>query len=297
MSWLESPLPQLARRVVCGGLLLLASWPSCSANRRIDISMSPVVWLGVEQAHWPSDSRSVAVQFNSQQDDLICGRPLIHSVQLAVARREIVFGVSCGQLWVLMPPLNDQLKEASAQRIAAHEAFHAMMLATARRVRLDVGVSDIEPDALIGARDSSTFFITVIRALDQAAAEPKLGSTQCINIASKYSGLDQRSRALVNHLMQTEWPAEFYMRQTDPNDSPHHYAAFRNKATDLPYRAGGAAMNYIDRVVGRTGWQERFSAGDSILDLLLDSLGCPSLHPGGAVMVTVEGQLTELVDQ
>lgn len=267
------------------------------ADEPIRVYIDGQVWPEVALIDWPGQARTIGVLFNASATSQICGKPLSAVAREKLAISDIVFGVACGELFVLMKKIPIGLSGSELELIAAHEAIHSVALATTRRTRLDIAGAGREA---IGAKreESNAFFVELIRAFsrDDPQAEPP-----CSGLHERFDNLRGPELAFVNDQINVEWPAEFFMRLYGSIEDDDEYAAFRRKISrgnvlEVSYLAGGLAMVRIDNALGREAWQRRANGGESLTDLLFEALGCSVPEPPDQLpLASVRGILPNLV--
>lgn len=263
----------------------------------IRIHIDHMLWPEAAKIDWPGDERTIGVLFNAHAESRICGKPLGKLAAGELERSGIVFGVACGELFVLMTPMSIDFSAQELELIAAHEAIHSATLSMTRRVRLDIAGAGHEAR---GARkdEANDFFLQLMRAMNRGE---RTIVASCASLRDSYDGLGGSELAFVSDQINGEWPAEYFMRLYGSMVDDQQYAAFRRKISrgnDLEpsYMAGGIAMVRVDEVIGRRVWQRRAREGESITDLLFEALGCdvPSTM-GRYPFASVRGVLPSLV--
>lgn len=268
-----------------------------ASNQTVFIRIAPEEWPQVQAVEWPGKARSVGVIFNVTSASKVCGKPLSGTAQSHLASDGIVFGVACGRLWVLMKsiPLEFSMQELDA--IASHEAIHAITLSTTYKARLDVAGAH-EESRPAKRHVANRFFNQLIETLSHRRSELTAG--ECSNVLAAYSSLSGPELAYVKDQIHTEWPAEFFMRTPDPFRDDSSYLQLRHKISrgnelESAYIAGGIAMVRIDHALGRSNWQRRLLSGESLVNMLFESLQCDSPPGEWHPLAVVKGQLPSLV--
>jgi len=244
------------------------------AKDPIRIHIDRKLWPQARAISWPGTSRSIAVQFNVHSGSQVCDKPLAPEAIEKLSRSDIVFGVACEELFVLMKRMPISFSVGELEVIAAHEAIHAATLSTTRKLRLDIAGANQEAQGAM-REEANRFFLEVL----SISREAQLDGGACARLQRSFDALRGPERAFVNDQINAEWPAEFFMRLHGSIVEDEQYAAFRRKISrgnDLEpsYMAGGIAMVRIDNVIGRESWQQRTHDGESLTGLLFESLGC-----------------------
>lgn len=274
----------------------------------IRIEFDPAVWSHAGRIAWPGSDRRVMVAFDYRPDGLLCGKQLKEFVRKDLSRRRFVPGIGCGHLWVVLPhyPHLDGLTRRERGHLAAHEAFHlAVQLSGTRKVPFDVAITESSDWKGAEFEKVNRFFAEVTAATRGDGAP---GSTSCHKLFEAYGVLDERELAYVKFKAHMEWPAEFFMRNNRPElISDQAYEAYRRdklgydekdavSRNNVLYLAGGFAMQFVDRRLGRQAWQKRYMEGEMPLHMLFEALGCEKPKLGRydfpATVTTKPAQLT-----
>lgn len=242
--------------------------------------LDETAWVVDHPVDWPGPDHSVLVYFDVVESTSICGRTLNRTAREALRRdSSALFGRACGHLVVLIEPLPESAGSGTRRLLAAHEAFHVAVHSNSLLPRLDTAFFPGTPDA------------AEIRKINRLARdlvalfrrEPASDEDVCRRLTAGYRGLSPAGRAYFSYQSYWEWPAEFYMRETALGGRRFdEYVIERNAL--LPgapaplYVAGPLVMRSIERRMGRAAWQRRYVEGESILNLLAESVGCPALE-------------------
>lgn len=286
-----------------GTVLLLSSIVACTSTASatetyFKISIDPKVWTNTASLSWPNKARYVNVVMGATSSTKICGKALTENAKKGLALNTegagLTFGLACNELWVLFP-LHDQrllkLSDYQKKAVAAHEAFHlAVQLYSQRKVRIEDAL-DFEyiirnlPTTKI--RQTDIFFKKIITS---SQTTPDDANAVCKDLLSSYKSYDNLQINYMRSRISSEWPAEFYMRESFYQKQDNLYYSFRNglyrqSADNLLYVAGTDAIKRIEHAMTRKDWQHRYLAGETLLNIYFESLGCTK--PDGPAIIGV----------
>jgi hypothetical protein len=309
-------------RNLCAGFLIIATLGACTNNSNAPskthykMEINSNAWTPAGGLTWPSNALYVNVIMGATEKEQLCNKPLTERAAKTMAapivmneNNGIANGKSCNQLWVLFSKnrLNFMRLKPNAyqmEAIAAHEAFHLIVQRYGkRRYRFDNAL-DVKylTDKPADENEKMSAFLKKLIAVSIESEAKNLNT--CTSLTDSYNAMQWLSHDRLQVKTQTEWPAEFYTHEVYFKNNDNAYQEFRKALHDntddgrmgyLLYTSAPIAVSLIERKISRSDWQKRYVEGETMLNLLFESLGCDKPHKP-VQMITLNFKNAELTN-